>query len=243
MKSRLLIVLTVSFSSNAQELLVASDIWCPYVCTDNSGYVIELTQQAFASVDINVKFETIPFQRSLKLASNNKIDAVLAVTAEHIRTFELYNNQLVIGQYTNDFFTNNHTDWQFTDLSSLDNKHIASTLGYDYGSVLNKYLKQHHTHFQTSGETPLTTHLHLLGKSRVDAILGNRYVIDYTAKQNGYSKRIRYAGSEGEPTPLYVGFSRSDKGREYAAKFAEGVENIKRSGAYQAILDKYQVNF
>ncbi|MGS0692113.1 substrate-binding periplasmic protein [Shewanella sp. 30m-9] len=243
MKCRLLIVLAVSFSSHADEIIVASDIWCPYICTDDSGYVVELTQQAFASVNINVKFELIPFQRALKLASQHKIDAVLAVTSEHVAAFELYNNHLVIGQYTNDFFTHSNDDWQFTDLPSLDDKHLASILGYDYGNALNQYLKQHPTHFRTSGETPLKTNLHLVIKNRVDVILGNHYVIDYSAKKNGYSDLIRFAGSEGEATPLYVGFSHNVQGLQYAEKFAEGVKNLKRSGAYQAILDKYHVNF
>ncbi|ABV85902.1 substrate-binding periplasmic protein [Shewanella pealeana] len=243
MKSRLLILLTVSFPSSAEQIVVASDIWCPYICSDNSGYVVELTQQAFATVDVEVKFETIPFQRALKLTSQHKIDAVLAVTSEHMLNFELYNNHIVIGQYTNDFYTAVDSSWQYSDLASLDDMLIATILGYDYGQSLNQYLETRHPQIRTSGETPLKSNLYLTAKRRVDLLVGNRYVIDHTARQFGYSDDIRYAGSENEITPLYVGFGNNDKGRSYATKFAQGIESLKQNGEYQAILDKYQITF
>ncbi|GIU06536.1 MULTISPECIES: ABC transporter substrate-binding protein [unclassified Shewanella] len=243
MKSRLLILLVMSLPSSAEQIVVASDIWCPYICTNNSGYVVELTQQAFASVDVEVKFETIPFQRALKLTSQHKIDAVLAVTDEHISSFSLNGNQIAIGQYTNDFYTPVDSNWQYTDRASLDDMLIATILGYDYGHSLNQYLEKRSPQIRTSGDTPLKSNLYLTAKRRVDLLLGNRYVIDHTAKEFGYSEDIRYAGSENESTPLYVGFSNNDKGRDYAAKFAQGIENIKQSGEYQAILDKYQIIF
>ncbi|MCG9728343.1 transporter substrate-binding domain-containing protein [Shewanella sp. Isolate13] len=243
MKCRLLILCAMSFSTNAEQIVVASDIWCPYICTDNSGYVVELTQQAFASVDVEVKFESIPFQRALTLTSQHKLDAVLAVTAEHIAAFSLSNNHMVIGQYTNDFYTPANSHWQYSDLESLDNKLIATILGYDYGESLNRYLENSQSHIRTSGEKPLKTNLYLATKERIDLLIGNRYVIDYTAKQYGYSENIRFAGSENESTALYVGFSNDDKGRSFATKFAQGIENLKQSGEYQVILDKYQIVF
>ncbi|WP_299804527.1 ABC transporter substrate-binding protein [uncultured Shewanella sp.] len=243
MKSRLLILLAMSFPSSAEQIVVASDIWCPYICTDNSGYVVELTQQAFASVDIEVKFETLPFQRALRLTSQHKIDAVLAVTAEHIASFSLSGDLVSIGQYTNDFYTAADSNWHFTDLASLDDMLIATILGYDYGQSLNQYLEKRQPQIRTSGETPLKSNLYLTAKHRVDLLIGNRYVIAHTARQFGYTRDIRYAGSENNITPLYVGFGNNDKGRSYAAKFAQGIENLKQSGEYQAILDKYQIAF
>ncbi|GIU21104.1 hypothetical protein TUM4433_00030 [Shewanella schlegeliana] len=233
----------MSFFVNAEQIVVASDIWCPYICTDNSGYVVELTQQAFASVDIEVKFESLPFQRALTLTSQHKLDAVLAVTAEHISTFSLSSNHVPIGQYTNDFYTPVNSNWQYSSLKSLDSKLIATILGYDYGESLNRYLENHNSHVRTSGEAPLKTNLYLATKNRIDLLIGNRYVIDYTAKQYGYSSDIRFAGSENKSTALYVGFSNDDKGHSYASLFAQGIENLKQSGEYQAILDRYQIAF
>ena len=56
---------------------------------NNSGPIVELTQQAFASVNIRAKFKTIVFQRALKLASWHMIGVVLVVTmaARRINTF------------------------------------------------------------------------------------------------------------------------------------------------------------
>ena len=157
--------------------------------------------------------------------------------------FSLSGNQVSIGQYTNDFYTPVDSSWQYTDLESLDDMLIATILGYDYGQSLNQYLEKRNPQIRTSGETPLKSNLYLTAKRRVDLLIGNRYVIEHTAREFGYSSDIRYAGSENEITPLYVGFANNDKGRNNAAKFAQGIENLKKNGEYQAILDKYHVNF
>ncbi|WP_076411932.1 ABC transporter substrate-binding protein [Shewanella sp. UCD-KL12] len=245
MKCKLISLLALaifSFSSKAEEIIIASDIWCPYICENNSGYVVELTEQAFASVGVRVKFETIPFQRALKLAKHNKIHAVLAVTPEHVKQFNLLiYDDAPVGQFSNDFYVRKNSTWRYQSIHSLQQQSIASIRGYDYGPVLNKYLSAHAYHYIASGETPHKINLNLLQRGRVDLFIGNRYVIEHTAKELGYDKYISFAGSENITTPLYVGFSRLDNEAAYAEKFAQGLDNIKQSGVYDAILSKYQI--
>lgn len=243
LKLKLLVLLCLSFQaqSETEQIVIASDIWCPYVCADNSGYFVELTQQAFASVGVSTKFETIPFQRALRLAQADRIHAVLAVSPEHIGKASLQDSDLILGQYANDFYVHSTSHWQYSSLVELNNKTIASILGYDYGDKLNSLLAKSPTSFRASGETPLKTNLNLLQKDRVDILIGNRYVIEYTAKKFDYYDDIKFAGSEGISTPLFVGFSHKDLEQNYASKFAEGIQNIKESGQYQAILDKYHI--
>lgn len=231
----------LSFPVQAEQIVIASDIWCPYVCADNSGYLIEITQQAFLTVGVAAKFETIPFKRALRLAQKDKINAVLAVTQEHIERNALQSPSVVLGQYANDFYVHTSNHWQYTRLTDLDGKAVASILGYDYGDKLNQYLKQSPLSFHASGESPLKTNLNLLERERIDVLLGNRYVIEHTAQVFGYSKDIRFAGSEGIYTPLYMGFSHKDLEKNYQHRFAEGIENIKKSGQYHAILEKYHI--
>lgn len=243
MKLKLFALLCLSFQVQpaTEQVVIASDIWCPYVCADNSGYFVELTQQAFDSVAISIKFETIPFQRALRLAQADRIHAVLAVSPEHIGKANLQNSDLILGQYANDFYVHVNSSWQYSSLVDLNNKTIASILGYDYGDKLNSLLVKSPTSFRASGETPLKTNLNLLQKGRVDVLIGNRYVIEHTAKKYDYYDSIKFAGSEGISSPLFVGFSHKDLEQNYASKFAEGIKNIKRSGQYQAILDKYHI--
>ncbi|MCL1057386.1 transporter substrate-binding domain-containing protein [Shewanella gelidimarina] len=241
MKLKLITILCLSFPVQAEQIVIASDIWCPYICTDNSGYLVELTQQAFLTVGVTAKFETIPFKRALRLAQRNRIHAVLAVTSESIKRCKLQTSNIVLGQNTNDFYVHTSNNWQYSTLADLEEKAVASILGYDYGDELNQYLEQSPITFHASGESPLNTNLNLLKKDRVDVLLGNRYVIEHTAQIFGYSKDIKFAGSEGHYTPLYVGFSHKDLEKNYQNKFAEGIENIKQSGQYQAILEKYHI--
>ncbi len=238
----LLTLIILSFSSQAEEIVIASDTWCPYICEHNSGYLVEITQQAFASVGIGVKFETIPFQRALKMAKSNKIHAVLAVTPEHLNRFNLLiYDDTPVGHFSNDFYASTNSNWHYTNIASLHQQTIASIRGYDYGPNFNKYLSTHPYHFLASGETPLETNLNLLKRGRVDLLIGNRFVIEHTAKELGYHKDIAFVGSENIQTPLYVGFSHLDSKAGYPEKFAQGIDNIKQSGVYNSILSKYQI--
>ncbi|QQX80789.1 transporter substrate-binding domain-containing protein [Shewanella sp. KX20019] len=241
MKLKLLVILSLSFPAQAEQIVIASDIWCPYICTDNSGYLVELTQQAFLTVGVSAKFETLPFQRALRLAQRNQIHAVLAVSPEHIEHFKLQTPNIALGQYSNDFYVHSSNDWHYSTLSDLNGKAVASILGYDYGDKINQYLKKSPFSYRASGETPLKTNINLLKKYRVDVLLGNRYVVAHTAKSFGDFEDIKFAGSEGVSTPLYVGFSHKDLQKNYQNRFAEGIENLKQSGQYQAILDKYHI--
>jgi polar amino acid transport system substrate-binding protein len=241
LKLKLLTLLCLSFSAQAEQIVIASDIWCPYICTDNSGYLVELTQQAFLTVGVSAKFETIPFQRALRLAQSDRIHAVLAVSAEHISRFKLQTTNIVLGRYANDFYVHSPSDWQYSTFTDLNGKAIASILGYDYGDKINQHLTLSPNSFRASGESPLKTNLNLLKKDRVDVLLGNRYVIEHTAQEFGGLEEIKFAGSEGIFTPLYVGFSHKDLEKNYLNRFAEGVKNIRQSGQFQAILEKYHI--
>ncbi|WP_157822935.1 MULTISPECIES: ABC transporter substrate-binding protein [unclassified Shewanella] len=241
MKLKLLIILCLSFPVQAEQIVIASDIWCPYICANNSGYFVELTQQAFLTVGVTAKFETIPFKRALRLAQRDKIHAVLAINQESIKRCKLQTSNIVLGQNTNDFYVHASNSWQYSTLTDLEDKAVASILGYNYGDELNQYLEQSPLSFYASGESPFKTNLNLLIKDRVDVLLGNRYVVEHTAQVFGYSEDIKFAGSDGNSTSLYVGFSHKDLEKNYQHKFAEGIENIKQSGQYQAILKKYHI--
>lgn len=243
---RIFMIVTVmtlcSFTVSARNIHVASDVWCPYVCDTQPGYLVEIVQRAFESQGDKVIFTQMPFKRALKEAQVGNIDAVLAITA----TVAAANQLLIddtevgteVGYVSNDFFVVKNNSWAYHQLSDLNQQSIAVIKGYDYGDVLEPYLQQHKAVFLASGEDPLSMNIIRLIKGRHKVIVDNRHVIEYTAKQLGLIDKIQYAGSMPDKQPLYIGFH----ARQTAAiaRFALGVIALKQSGEYQQILDKYQ---
>jgi len=227
-------------SLDAAPVRIASDIWCPYVCDKQTGYVVELTQRAFEIQGKTITFSHLPYKRALVEAASNHIDAVLAVTPSALSKFNLISGDVVIGYQSNDFYTVVDSKEQFTQLSDVNaTRQVAVVIGYNYGVSLEQWLSTHPSTYFASGNDPLAMNLIRLIKGRHSVIIDNKNAIEYTVNQLNLTAQIRYAGTIGIPVPLYVGFNQHNK--HNAITFAKGIAMLKASGEYQNIINKYKV--
>lgn len=236
-----MLCLSCAFSAtiSAKPLLIASDIWCPYVCEGQTGYVTELTQRAFAEMDQPVHFIAVPFNRALKEVEQGNVDAILAVTPEHVAQYNLFTDEIIIGYASKDFYTTTSFAWQFNQLEDLDTVQVGIIRGYDYGERLNDKIAHSNRFYIATGNQPLSMNLKRLIKGRFNVMIGNKIVIQNTANKLQIGDQIRYAGSFGEPLPLYVGFSQNNT--QAAEMFAIGLQKLKQTGEFQEILNKYNI--
>jgi polar amino acid transport system substrate-binding protein len=226
--------------AHAAPVRIASDIWCPYICENQTGYLVELTRRAFEVQGQAVEFRTIPFKRALIELQRNNIDAVLALTSSAIADNQLLSADVILGYNSNDFYTLVGSNESFEQITDLNNTQQAAVInGYDYGVELDAWFNAHANTYFASGRDPLAMNIIRLVKSRHSVIVDNKNVIEYTASQLNLSEQLRYAGTIGNPVPLYVGFS--PKNKAYAIAFAHGIEMLKANGEYQQIINKYRI--
>jgi polar amino acid transport system substrate-binding protein len=229
-----------SIHAHATPIRIASDIWCPYICNNQTGYVVELTSRAFEIQGQPIEFQILPYKRALIELQRNNIDAVLALTSNAIAENQLINADVIVGYNSNDFYTlvdSNETFEQITDLNSTQQAAIVT--GYDYGVELDAWFAAHPNTYFASGRDPLAMNIIRLVKGRHSVIIDNKNVIEYTASQLNLTKQLRYAGTVGKPVPLYVGFNPHNKA--YAVTFANGIDMLKANGEYQQIMSKYKI--
>ncbi|ABE53703.1 putative cation efflux protein [Shewanella denitrificans OS217] len=227
------------FNGHADTINISSDIWCPYICDENPGYVVELTNRAFELMGHEVQFNLMPFNRALLEAQKGNVDAVLAVTPKNLVDHQLHSGEMKIGLSYNDFYTLTTNKWRFTELEDLNQHSVAIISGYDYDAIQDHIDTNPDAFYLATGENPLAMNIKRLIRGRFQILLGNRNVISYTSKQLKMGEKIRYAGSFGTPLPLYIGFSVSK--RHYADIFTEGMAKLKANGEYDKILIKYQI--
>jgi polar amino acid transport system substrate-binding protein len=227
------------FNGYADTINISSDIWCPYICDENQGYVVELTDRAFDLMGHNVQFNLMPFNRALLEAQKGNIDAVLAVTPKNLVDYQLHSGDVKIGLSYNDFYTLTTNKWRFTELEDLRLHSVAIISGYDYDTIQPHIDANPSDFYLATGETPLAMNIKRLIRGRFQVLLGNRNAITYTSKQLKMEDKIRYAGSYGTPLPLYIGFNVSMS--HYADIFAEGMAKLKANGEYDKILIKYHI--
>jgi polar amino acid transport system substrate-binding protein len=228
------------FTVSAKTIQIASDVWCPYICETQPGYLVEIAQRAFETQGEQVIFVPMPFNRALKEAKSGNIDAVLAISPSAATEYDLLTGETIVGQVSNDFFVVNHNPWTYKKLSDLSSQSISVIKGYDYGQILASYLTTHPQVSWSVGEDPLSMNIIRMIKGRHQITVGNRYVIEYTARQLKLADKIKYAGSMAETINLYVGFNINQQAKQQ--QFDLGVKVLKASGEYQKILDKYQIS-
>lgn len=236
--STIVTLIICCFPVSAKTIHIASDVWCPYICDDQPGYLVEIVQRAFEIQGVQVTFVPMPFNRALKEAQVGNIDAVLAISKSVAVEQGLLTGETVVGEVSNDFFTVNNNPWIYEKLSDLSSQSVAVIKGYDYGEVLESYLLNNQQVYWAVGDKPLSMNIIRMLRGRHQIIIGNRYVIQYTARQLKLSEKIKYAGSMPDKINLYVGFNNK---RIKAQQFDLGVKTLKSTGEYQKILDKYQI--
>ena len=243
----------------AKVLVVASDEWCPYICDDTHlpGFLVEIVTEIAASNGVTVKFALTPLARALDLSQKGEVDILLGLTLQHINDFKLQKSHLSFGGLYNDFYVRASDPWRFKSISdlatALKNNAILGTInGYEYGDIIGNLLKDNAAHiFSASGNSPLQRQLKMLRLGRLDILLDSRFTVQYqlsklvnksslTKTPTTAKPSIIYAGTEGDFTPLYLGFS-SLLSKEQVQLFDDGLMSLRENGRLNKILTKYGV--
>lgn len=243
----------------AKVLVVASDEWCPYICDDTHlpGFLVEIVTEIAASNGVTVKFALTPLARALDLSQKGEVDILLGLTLQHINDFKLQKSHLSFGGLYNDFYVRASDPWRFKSISdlatALKNNAILGTInGYEYGDIIGNLLKDNAAHiFSASGNSPLQRQLKMLRLGRLDILLDSRFTVQYqlsklvnksslTKTPTTAKPSIIYAGTEGDFTPLFLGFSPL-LSKEQVQLFDDGLMSLRENGRLNKILTKYGV--
>jgi polar amino acid transport system substrate-binding protein len=242
------IILLFSFNTVANETInVGSDVWCPYICNEvhKPGVLIEVLNEVANHNGLEIKFNIIPLARSLILLQQSKLDMVLALTGEHIEEYDLKRSLEAYGGWYNDFYIIKTNPWKFSSIEGLK-KHIeqGNTLGiikgYKYGDGIAQLQETSGQHiFSATGNNPLTNILMMLSHKRISMVLDSRFNIEYEL-QNSNISNLKYAGTDGDFVPLYIGYAPKSKVK-YINVFDQGLIRLRATGQLSKILKRYGI--
>lgn len=194
---------------------VVADTWCPYNCDDGSrqqGFVVDILREVFAAHGYILKYRTVPWTNALDDVKSGKSDAILGVSLEEARSLVVSRDPIAENQTC--FYTRDDDPFRFQTAKSLSTRKIGVTNGYLYGGDLDEYIAKFRTDYSrvqiASGDRPLVLNIRKLLARRVDTIIENKWVMEYSSAKFKITG-IRLAGCEA-PSPLYLAFSphRSD---------------------------------
>jgi len=245
--------LLVSFPAviHADTITIKSDEWCPFNCepgSDSPGYMIEVAGIIFQKAGHELKYENMPWSRSIDQARKGNIDAIPGATKGEVPDFIFPEEEF--GASMTYFFVKKGTSWKFKDVSSLASIRIGVQDDYEYGGMVDEYIEKNRNTMNVQvvkSDDPVTLNLKKLIKGNIDAYPEDKLVFLYNAKLMGVLDQVEEAGmipivekEDFEATKIYLAFSpMNPKSVEYAKILSDGIKEMRASGELQKVLDKY----
>ena len=248
-QASLVTVMTIFLTYSSQlfaaqkNFVITSDVWCPFNCAmgnADQGFMIDVAREILGTQGYKVEYQTQSWSDSRTAVANGKKDAVVGASREEAIGLVLAEEPL--GENKNCFYTGIDDPFIFQGVAGLVKRRIAVSAGYLYGSSIDRYVEDHRANFDLvqlgTGDQPLLQNIRKLKAKRLDTLIENQHVMDYSLRKYRISG-IRLAGCEA-PTPLYMAISpkRDDAGK-ISSLMARGIRRLRQSGRMREILLRY----
>ncbi len=228
-----------AFAQSQDTIRLTTGKWQPFTSKSAPHYGVasHIVTEAFALVDVEVKYGFFPWKRAMKLAREGKWDgsAIWYDTEERRENF-FYSDPIVPSTQSFFHLKSYQFDWdQFEDLADL---RVGGTSEYSYGAEFDTAEEAgvFQTHRAISDEVGLTNLL----KGRIDVFPGE-LLVTYEQIRDTFSEEDTTLFTHHPKTistlPLYLLLSNKVPGNEQNRDlFNEGLRQLKESGQYDEII-------
>lgn len=227
--------------SNNKPVIAVSNNWAPYFdLTDGTakGLSVDIITEALKSQGYDLEIKVIPWARALK----GVIDAQYDILPDAWYTKERAKNL----NFSNHYFVNRikvisriDDTFVFEDIKSLSKKRIGVIRDYSYSQEFNDF-----TEVLKVPTNSLEQSLRLLLEKKVDGILADEKVfLDLIKDRPEIITSIKISKNDLDQSKLFVacGF-KNKRNKEIIQAFNKGLEEIKKNGIYDSILEKYSID-
>lgn len=238
------IVLITSASFAASQSLsfaTTDEDYPPYTYTDKdgkaTGIYVELAKQVAQSLKQEVNFYALPWRRASALARQGKIDVLLIAydIPENRHNFWIIpGNELGTTSYTICTLKEHPAIDRNKRITELPEKLTINTVdGYDYAFSARQDIS---LNTQAIGRSEPHLISLLLGR-RLEAILIEQSTLDFHPRK----KELCCLEEKIMGATEFIAFSKAATSRQQAENFSSAMQEFKKSSAFKALLNKYQI--
>jgi polar amino acid transport system substrate-binding protein len=238
-----------SAAAPATVVKLASDDWCPYVCTTErrivGGILVELAEQILAAGGYRQEPVLLPLNRAMAMTDSGALDGVYAPAVDRRL---IPSEPLLFSRAC--FYTRADSTWQYTGMESLRTLRLGAIKDYGYdGGPFDDYLaaaaKRAAGGLELNvGVNASETNIKKMLRGRYPVAIEHEAVMNYlmhvqTAVPHG---PIRQAGCLDRKLPLVIGIGKHNPAApELLRAVNDGVKSLKASGALQRLKRRYGV--
>ena len=244
-------LLLLSHMSDSKELVVISDIYCPYICKGKpgeQGFITEVTREAFQASNIDITFSEIPWLRATAFFTSGgqpitKYHGLLLTNSDYSPQAIL--NQTPLVSLKTCFYRRSDFSWRYQGHLS---KAVRLGLIQGYGdytelkALIKNISETHPVHNIIDNNPSINSLRRLLGK-RFDIAVMDSNVANYLIHTNNWQDQIKPAGCTNRIESTYIGFPPDDNAsKNYAKLLDKGLNIMQKNGRIQYWREKYQIH-
>lgn len=231
-------------TSSAKEIVrLSTGEWVPYISEtlDHKGLIAQITEEAFATQDIELKLGFFPWERAYHLSKSGSWDGTIALskTTEREQTY-LFSDPIYTGKYVFFHLKSTPVKWQsYNDLSKL---RIGAPRGF--GGMGQEFLSAEENKIITVDRvTTILQAFKMLLLDRVKLVPSDLEVGYVLLNQNFDKKQIEQITHNShiiQLTKYHLVMPKSfAKSEGLIKKFNLGLSALKKSGRYKQIIKEF----
>lgn len=243
MRHLLLIVLLfpfAAFSEQSAEVVISTGEYPPFISAhiEDNGLVGTIIREAFASQNIAVKYQFMPWKRAFLVSEQGKVDATAYWYESETRSKTHYYSKPII-QESVVWFHQYNIDFDWNTIEDLSRYQIVAIDGYTYKKEFWDYVKQKKLNIELVTSTQQAVEMMLMG--RADVMLENLDVANYIIKKNNYIKGLTHHPKAYINAHSHLLLNKENQRSQYLlALFNRGIRKIKDNKTYQSIFNIYR---
>jgi polar amino acid transport system substrate-binding protein len=205
--------------------LAVENSWPPYSDNNGNGISKDIIQAAYDSVNVNVKFITVPYARAIKMAELGQVDGAFNVTKQKSTMGILNFGEIPILQATASFYYNNDSEMNFNSVNEIPNKtSVGIIIGYEYSDQFEKN-RSRFNEIKVNNQTQL---IKLLRTKRIDVAIMFDEVAKSKLDKMGLNINDIKKGKINHKSDIYVAFSKLKDTNNAIKLLDKGLTNIKK---------------
>jgi len=236
---------------NEKVVWAVSDVYPPYTFhskEENKGFVVDVLKEIFEPLGYIVNYQTISWEKSLKMIDKGHADCLLGGYAKHAVNMGIPVPKYPIGVMRMHFFGKKgsyaDTEWEYDGTEeSLMKVKIGVQAGAVYGDEFDTYFKKA-PRFSVQpnfGNQATRNNILKVLAGRIDVIIEDHNVLSFLVHQMDLKNKLISVGHEQNMgTPYYIFFSRkSPYYAQYTEILEKGLKQMIQSGQIDKIKTRY----
>jgi polar amino acid transport system substrate-binding protein len=230
-----------SLPSQADNITLLSDPWCPYACDsqEKSGLMVDAAKTILTKAGHTVEFKIVPWDKAIELVAEGKNNAIVAAYRADAPSFIFPTEASAFSRSC--FFVKPTTAWKYTGPLSLNNTKFTAVEGYSYSPDIDKFIEKNSGKVNLDkSDNPLDANIALVESGKFEALIEDEQVMHYHLNELNKSASFNKVGCT-RFKKLYIAFSPklAEQSDRYSEILSAGLKAMKASGELSTLYKKY----